>query len=347
MIFKKNEFAVAKFAMENTIGPACSKLAVMAEVSEHINVEHRGLVRQFINTYTHDEARPQLFYTIRLASAAQNLDKIIRNLVNKVETCPGFEYERIGSKYLSPTELRRLRRILYICQIAGNLFYWNREETARSYSEPPFPELSRAFWKKVPEWDVIRLNLLILNDDFWINLIREIRTTSWIPRLPNFAIFACYTCSGLLALPRALRGRAYLNAGLKFWDIEGAARLTRIWIHIKQLAASNCNQITHDFPLPMASVVFHHANHATIQEPLRRTNPFYEPDPGIQQRFYNMLCRRPLMIAMQEFVYLYGINPRFLSRNPWVFAIMDNARLPREPSDEELETKRRFWNRNN
>ncbi|KAI0531913.1 hypothetical protein GGR58DRAFT_208335 [Xylaria digitata] len=152
IIFRQNESTIAKDIMEKTIGPACSKLAVMTEVSEHINVADRNAVKQFIDTYTRDEEWPLYFYTIRLAGAAQNLNRIIRDFTNNtIKTCPNFEPEGLGSKCLSPTELRRLRRIFYICHIAGNLFCWNHRPRGRtSYFQPPFPELSRAFWAKVP-----------------------------------------------------------------------------------------------------------------------------------------------------------------------------------------------------
>ncbi|KAI0412613.1 hypothetical protein F5X98DRAFT_391780 [Xylaria grammica] len=166
--FVEHESAVAKQIMTNLIGKTPHKLVVMTEVSDYINVTDWGAVKQFIDTYSSHTEWPLHLYNIRLAASVQHIHIAMNRCTNDKFSDKGFDRWNMGGSFLTPRERGRLRRILYICEIAGNLFHWNHGVLGNTfYMQPPFPELSRAFWKKVPAWDAARLEILVSSDRFW------------------------------------------------------------------------------------------------------------------------------------------------------------------------------------
>lgn len=166
---RSNEPSIAMAIIVNLVGQDNYKLAIMAEVSSHITVADKTAVEGFIDNYTRPEEWPLSVYSMRLAIAVRRLNKTMYKAMSTIR-CDDLNIWHLGSQSLSWTERTRLHRVLYLCEIAGNLFRWNNHTIPAMHIPPPFPDLCRRFWKQVPAWDAARLQIMVSSPNFHENV---------------------------------------------------------------------------------------------------------------------------------------------------------------------------------
>ncbi|KAI0439117.1 hypothetical protein F4803DRAFT_568903 [Xylaria telfairii] len=339
--FKCNETHVARELMVNLIGPALYKLAFMAEVSGHIDAGDSKAVEQFINRYVCHEEWPLSVYNMQRAAAVRASNEALYKATSAIR-CEGFRIWHLGSECLSPTERIRLHRMLYICQIAGNLFRWSSSSLEVLYFETSSEELSHLFWSRVPEWDAARLKMLVSSSEPWLAMATGNPTPLGQSIVLSLIMSAqCPKCRREAADPSTMRAGVYLGSGLSTWCGTDSHRLRLLIENIRRMYADSCAGGAHDFDHAVATKVFHHTGKATLRQPLPLTSPFYEQDSGIQECFYKMKSPfASLRRSLEEFLRLRRMGPGFLLNNMWVMAIMDKTRLPDDPSNEALDVAR-------
>ncbi|KAI0972210.1 hypothetical protein F4678DRAFT_478710 [Xylaria arbuscula] len=329
---KTNEGAIAKEIMAGLIGPDLYKLALMAEVSSYIDITDRTAVKEFLDTYVRHEEWPSNVYSIRQAA---KLEKVHNDLCLAMIYLDSHYYIK---PWLTDAELSRLYRILYICQIAGNLFRWNFGGDGEVYFQPLFPDLSQAFWKQVPAWDAARLEI-IASDEFWSSAFIALKTTASGPLYQLWAMY-CPNCGEEAGDDEyeARRISLFLSSGLA--AITGY-KCTRLWTGVREMYTSGCRgnraRGVHDVD-PESTRVFYDTCHATIVEPLPQTSPFYEQDPGMKELFCSIRRHLPTLDAVDAL-----LEKRVPEYGFWRVAIADKTCLGIDLSQMSLEQVPELW----
>ncbi|KAI0879082.1 hypothetical protein GGS24DRAFT_496207 [Hypoxylon argillaceum] len=342
---RSNESSVAMAIIINLVGQDNYKLAIMAEVSSHITVADKTAVEGFIDNYTRPEEWPLSVYSMRLAVAVRRLNKTMYKAMSTIR-CDDLNIWHLGSQSLSWTERTRLHRVLYLCEIAGNLFRWNNHTMPAMHIPPPFPDLCRRFWRQVPAWDATRLQIMVSSPNFHENVTAALQPHAFSPSpaMCRVLLGQCPRCSQVVnGDHRNMLAGAYLGAGTETWAGQDLLRIWRLIFAVNERYSESCNGNNHEFDPTMGRRVFHYIGHATNKQPLPPTSPFYERNPGIQVPFYEMACPFTLLPSLKEFGDLCGLSRPFIHVNSWFLAVADSSRLPRTPSSADLERKRQLW----
>ncbi|KAI1291153.1 hypothetical protein F5Y03DRAFT_377527 [Xylaria venustula] len=360
---KMNVGAIAKEMMANLIGLDLYKLALMAEVSGHIDITNRTEVKQFLDTYVCHEEWPANVYSIQLAVNMKKAHNDLRLAMISI----GSEFSKF--LWLTGTERSRLHRIVYICQIAGNLFRWNFGGDGEAYFQPPFPDLSQAFWKQVPAWDAARLEI-IASDEFWSSALPSKlplslhpyfvhittyveetipETDNWVaPKAllakvgPRFQLWKvrCPSC-GEVAGSVEYHTRSvslFLSSGLAaMTGYKGSQLCKRIRAMYDYGCRGNSVDGVHDVD-PMSMRVFYDTCHATIVEPLPQASPFHERDPGMKEMFCRIRRHLPTLDAVDALLAIGTPEDDF-----WIMAVADKTRLGTDISQMSPEQVRELW----
>ncbi|KAI0468546.1 hypothetical protein F4859DRAFT_524453 [Xylaria cf. heliscus] len=337
--FKVNETAVAKGIARNAI-PGQFKLAIMAEASANVDYRKGSEVLEFWQQYVKSPEWPLSYYNIRLVTKACQVDEAIRSLSSHVR-CQGFEDFGLGSSTLTHTEKQRVRRVLYICAIASNLFPLGVILNPR-WLETEHPHLCRLFWTSVPAWDVRRIEHMLSSDGILMSRSMALKIANTVGKATLRAaehaagyrlgsnLFGMYDSSLLQAI--------FLSSGLDAWTGFSDTQCEMVCDAVepvlqRPLSMRGCY---YGLDLTFTKRLYYEAEEAVILQPLPKSNPFYEPDTGIEDLYYTMDQRIVGKRMRTELIRLVGIEPDFLTRHRWALGIMDRTRLPRIPSQTEL-----------
>ncbi|KAH8160103.1 hypothetical protein CIB48_g8146 [Xylaria polymorpha] len=330
--FQTNESVVAKEIARNVIGPGQFKLAIMAEVSRSIDFSDKLGVEQYLDEYVCHSEWPLSHYNIRLVARAHQVDKLMWTLSSHVR-CQGFEDFHLGSSILTHTEKQRVRRILYICVIASNLFPLGSKPNL-IWLETLYPELCNTFWSCIPAWDVKRLEHMLSSNGILMGDSTAAAMETAV-RFPLPSIYSTYGNTASNLSDASLLQAIFLASGLDAWTGRSDWQSKILCDQIESIIANNGYPgIEHMF----TKRLYYEANRAGSVQPLPVSSPFYEQDPGIEDMYYTMDASIAGRGTRTELIRLTGIEPNFLTYHRWALGIMDRARLPRIPSRIELES---------
>ncbi|KAI0457323.1 hypothetical protein F5B21DRAFT_464004 [Xylaria acuta] len=330
--FQTNESAVAKEIACNVIGPGQFKLAIMAERSRSIDFSDELAIEDYLEKYVCHSEWPLSHYNIRLIARAHQVDKAMWTLSSHVR-CQGFEDFHLGCSTLTHTEKQRVRRILYICAIASNLFpLGSRPNIVRL--ETLYPKLCYRFWSYIPAWDAKRIEHILSSNGILMDDSTAAAMETAV-RFPLPSIYSTYGNTASNLSDGSLLQAVFLASGLDAWTGRSDLQTKILCDQIESIIA---NIGYPGIEIMFTKRLYYEADQAGLLQPLPVSSPFYEQDPGIEDMYYTMDVRIAGKRARTELIRLAGIEPNFLTYHRWALGIMDRARLPRIPSRTELES---------